>query len=59
MFAFMMPGPMELVVLAGVGLLLFGGQLPRVARDVGGAMFELRKGISEAITGDLDEKEKT
>lgn len=49
MFAFMMPGPMELGVIAIIALLLFGGRLPKVARDVGSAMFELRKGISEAF----------
>jgi len=50
LLAFMMPGPMELGVIAIVALLLFGGRLPKVARDVGGAMFELRRGISEAFT---------
>ena len=49
MFAFMMPGPMELGVIAIIALLLFGGRLPKVARDVGSAMKELRVGISEAF----------
>lgn len=49
LLAFMMPGPMELGVIAIIALLLFGGRLPKVARDVGSAMFELRKGISDAF----------
>lgn len=52
LLAFVMPGPMELGVIAIIALLLFGGRLPKVARDVGSAMKELRYGITEAFAED-------
>jgi len=58
LFAFMMPGPMEMGVIAMVALLLFGGRLPKVARDVGSSVWELRKGMSEAFA-DIDEPKKS
>jgi sec-independent protein translocase protein TatA len=45
-------GPSEVIVLAAVGLLLFGNRLPELARSVGKAMAELRNGMRE-IEGDL------
>lgn len=54
LFAFMMPGPMEMVVVGMVALLLFGGRLPKVARDIGASVFELRKGMNDAFK-ELDE----
>lgn len=49
LFAFALPGPMEMVVVGMVALLLFGGRLPKVANDVGRSVFELRKGLSDAF----------
>lgn len=57
MFAFMMPGPMEMVVIAMIALLLFGGRLPSMARNVGASVFELRKGLSEAFDDVEEPKE--
>ena len=49
LFAFAMPGPMEMVVIGMVALLLFGGRLPKVARDIGSSVWELRNGLSQAF----------
>lgn len=40
-------GPFELVMIGVVAVLLFGGNLPDVARKLGGSYREFRKGISE------------
>jgi sec-independent protein translocase protein TatA len=39
-------GPSEMVVLGIVGLLLFGKNLPEVARGLGKSMMEFKKGMS-------------
>jgi len=50
--AFAVPGPMEMVIIGLVALLLFGGRLPSVARSIGQSIFELKKGLNEAIGDD-------
>lgn len=45
-------GPMELCIVGAVALLLFGNRLPSVCRSLGQSMFELKKGLNEAIDGD-------
>jgi sec-independent protein translocase protein TatA len=45
MFAIFSPGPMELAIIAIVAVLLFGSQLPKVARSIGAAIPEFKKGI--------------
>jgi sec-independent protein translocase protein TatA len=52
--AFMMPGPTEMVIIGIVAILLFGKRLPGVARSVGQSVFELKRGLSEAIDGEQD-----
>jgi len=37
----------ELIVIAGIGLLLFGSRLPDVARSLGKGITEFKKGITE------------
>lgn len=47
------PGWMELVVIAGVGLLIFGRRLPDVARSVGKSIVEFKKGMRD-VKEDID-----
>ncbi len=46
MLAFWSPGPAEMLVLAVVALLLYGGNLPEVARSWGKTFAEFRRGLS-------------
>jgi sec-independent protein translocase protein TatA len=53
-------GTQELLIVAIIGLVLFGGsQLPKLARNLGRAQKELQKGLAEgqaeAGSGDDDE----
>jgi sec-independent protein translocase protein TatA len=40
-------GPLELLIVLGVALLLFGNRLPSVARSLGRSMVEFKKGMNE------------
>ena len=40
-------GPFEIAILAAVGLILFGGRLPEVARSLGRAINEFKRGMVE------------
>ena len=44
--AFWSPGPVEMMLLAAVALLLYGGDLPNVARSWGKSLSEFRRGLS-------------
>ncbi|HKD36999.1 MAG TPA: twin-arginine translocase TatA/TatE family subunit, partial [Pirellulales bacterium] len=44
-FAFM-PGPGDMLIVAFVAVLLFGKDLPHVARQAGRALSELKKGMA-------------
>ena len=39
--------PMTVVVILLLGVLLFGGRLPEMARDVGKGLLEFQKGMNE------------
>jgi sec-independent protein translocase protein TatA len=41
------PGPFEMIMLAGFGLLIFGKRLPEVGRSVGRTIIEFKKGMKE------------
>ncbi|NDC54815.1 MAG: twin-arginine translocase TatA/TatE family subunit [Planctomycetia bacterium] len=45
MFGFMGLGTMELIIVAGVILLLFGSRLPRVMRSLGEGIVEFKRGV--------------
>lgn len=46
MLALFSLGGMEIALLAGLGLLLFGKRLPDVARGMGKSVVEFKKGLS-------------
>ena len=46
-------GGWEFAVLAVLGLLIFSGRLPKVARSVGKGIVEFRKGL-KGIENDID-----
>jgi sec-independent protein translocase protein TatA len=49
-------GPTELLIVLGIVLLLFGSsQLPKLARSMGQASKEFRKGVSEGAKDDDEE----
>lgn len=39
------PGPFEMMIIAGIALLLFGKRLPEVARSLGKGIVEFKKGV--------------
>ncbi|MBU6227302.1 MAG: hypothetical protein RL413_1970 [Actinomycetota bacterium] len=55
MFAFL-DGP-ELIIVAVIVLVLFGGsQLPKLAKNLGQAQKEFKKGLAEGQADDADKK---
>ena len=42
---FGLPGPVELVIVGGIVLLLFGNRLPSVMRSMGRGIVEFKKGV--------------
>jgi sec-independent protein translocase protein TatA len=42
------PGPMEMIILAALGLLIFGRRLPEVGRNIGKGIVEFKRGLKEA-----------
>jgi len=54
-FAFLSPGPGQVVIVAMVVLLLFGNRLPSVMRSLGEGITEFKKGIKG---GESDSKNK-
>ena len=49
------PGPLELAIIAGIILLLFGGsKLPSLMRNLGRSTNEFKRGMSESV----DDEEK-
>ena len=47
MFAFFSPGPMELCIIAGIAVLLFGNKFPSIARSMGKSIVEFKKGVND------------
>jgi sec-independent protein translocase protein TatA len=53
-FGMFSPGPLELLILAGILLLLFGNRLPSLMRSLGRSVVEFKKGVN-----DTDEPQET
>jgi sec-independent protein translocase protein TatA len=53
LFAFGMPGPMEMMIIGVVAILIFGNRLPSVMRSLGKSVTEFKKGVS-GIEDELD-----
>lgn len=53
LFAFFNFTPMEMMVLLGLGVLLFGRKLPEVGRYVGKGIVEFKKGL-KGLEDDVD-----
>jgi sec-independent protein translocase protein TatA len=58
LFAFGMPGPMELVIVMGVMLLLFGHRLPSVMRSLGRGVVEFKKGV-QGVEDEFEEASRS
>ncbi len=52
-FAISMPGPFELILLTGLGLLFFGKRLPDVGRSIGQTIVQFKKGLSD-VQNDIE-----
>ena len=50
---FGMPGGMEMMIVAGIALLLFGHRLPSLMRSAGRSVVEFKKGV-QGIEDDID-----
>jgi sec-independent protein translocase protein TatA len=65
MFAWVTPGPMEMLIILAIFLLLFGGrQLPSLMRNLGASAREFKKGVQgmdeelEEATRSLEDNKK-
>ena len=59
LFAFIgMPGPMEMMIILGIGVLLFGKRLPEVGRSLGKGIIEFKKGV-QGIEDEIDSAAST
>jgi sec-independent protein translocase protein TatA len=53
LLGFMSPGPLELAIIAGIVLLLFGGsKLPSLMRNLGRSTNEFKRGMTESLEED-------
>jgi sec-independent protein translocase protein TatA len=54
LFAILGLGPMEMVVLAIIGILLFGRKLPEISKYLGKSIIEFKKGM-KGLEDNLDD----
>lgn len=52
------PGPFEMLILAGLGLLIFGKRLPEVGRSIGKTIIEFKKGMKEVENDIYDQEDE-
>jgi len=48
-----MPGPLEMIIIAGLGLILFGKRLPEVGKGLARGIVEFKNGLKE-VTDEVD-----
>ena len=53
-----MPGPFEMMVIAGIGLLIFGRRLPEVGKGLARSIVEFKKGLKE-VTDEVETASST
>ena len=59
LFAFGMPGPQEMIIVAVIGLLIFGPtRIPKMARSLGGTIVEFKRGI-KGVKDDVADLEES
>ena len=54
-----MPGPFEMMIIAGVALLIFGKRLPSVGRDLALGIRGFKQGMKEVPDDDADRDRKS
>ena len=47
-------GPVEIAIIAGVGLLVFGRRLPEVGRGLGKSIVEFKRGLKD-VSDEMDD----
>jgi sec-independent protein translocase protein TatA len=58
--ALSMPGPFELMIIAGIGLMIFGKRLPSVGRNMALGIRGFQQGLKDTGTDeDTDDKAKS
>ena len=58
LLAFVLPGPMEMVIIGIVAVLLFGRKLPKLAFDMGSSLTQFKKGLTMPVEELTDYKEE-
>ncbi len=59
LFAMFGVGPMELVIVGGIVLLLFGNRLPSLMRSLGRSVVEFKQGVREIEDHKDEEQEES
>ena len=54
--AFPMPGPFEMMIFAGIALLLFGSRLPGTMKSLGQSITQFKKGMNDTDDNQTSEK---
>jgi len=47
LFAFFSPGPAEIAIICVIGVILFGTQLPKIARSLGQSIPAFKNGLKD------------